>query len=128
MLDAAIGLRQHAAGSFQLGTTNERVGMSLDVTSSGANHIANRVIAIMPDLAKLRVVRQWAGLRVLTPDGYPVIDRSRSHPGIHVVACHSGVTLAAFHAGSFAKWLAEGAQGNPYAEFSGSRFDTGVAA
>ncbi|RUV13339.1 FAD-binding oxidoreductase, partial [Mesorhizobium sp. M5C.F.Ca.IN.020.32.2.1] len=125
---ASNGLRQHVTGTFQLGVTHEKVGRSVDVTSNGANYIAKRVMSIMPDLANLRVVRQWAGLRVLTPDGYPIVDRSRSYAGVHFIACHSGVTLVAFHAGPFAKWLAEGAPGNPYADFSGSRFDIGVAA
>lgn len=125
---ASNGLRQHVTGTFQLGVTHERVGRSVDTTSAGANFVAKRVLKIMPDLAKLRVVRQWAGLRVLTPDGVPIFDRSRRHSGIHFVACHSGVTLAAFHVGPYAEWLAAGAQGNPYAEFSGSRFDTGAAA
>ncbi|RUV97487.1 FAD-binding oxidoreductase [Mesorhizobium sp. M5C.F.Ca.IN.020.14.1.1] len=125
---ASNGLRQHVTGTFQLGVTHEEAGDSVDVSSAGANFIAKRVLQFMPDLAKLRVVRQWAGLRVLTPDGVPIFDRSRSHPGIHFIACHSGVTLAAFHAGPFAQWLAAGAQGNPFAEFTGGRFDTGAAA
>ncbi|ARS71032.1 NAD(P)/FAD-dependent oxidoreductase [Sinorhizobium meliloti] len=124
---ASSGLRQHVTGTFQLGVTHEDVGRSVDVTSSGANYVAKRVLEFMPDLAKLRVVRQWAGLRVLTPDGVPIFDTSRSYPGIHFIACHSGVTLAAFHAGPFADWLAGGARGNPYSEFTGSRFDTGLA-
>lgn len=125
---AASGIRQTATGTFQFGATNERVGRSTEVTAAGAHHIANRAINIMPDVGELRVVRQWAGLRVLTPDGVPVYDRSRTHKGIFVVACHSGVTLAALHAGPFATWLAADAPGEAFADFSGNRFDLGVAA
>lgn len=125
---AASGIRQTVTGTFQLGVTNERVGRSLDVTSAGAHHIANRALTIMPDLGGLRIVRQWAGLRVLTPDGVPIYDRSRRYPGAHVVACHSGVTLAALHSGPFAEWLAEEGQDQSYDAFRGNRFDTGVAA
>lgn len=125
---ASAGLRQHVTGTFQLGVTHEEEGRSVDVTSGGANYIAKRVLQFMPDLANLRVVRQWAGLRVLTPDGTPIFDRSRKYTGIHFVACHSGVTLAAFHAGEFSEWLADGARGDPYSDFSGSRFESGVAA
>ncbi|PBB11759.1 D-nopaline dehydrogenase [Mesorhizobium loti] len=125
---AASGIRQTVTGTFQLGTTNERVGRSVDVTSGGARHIANRALNVMPDLGALRVIRQWGGLRVLTPDGVPVYDRSRRYPGVHVVACHSGVTLAALHSGPFAEWLAAGGRDPSYAAFCGSRFTMGVAA
>lgn len=125
---AASGIRQTMTGTFQLGVTNERVGRSTDVTAAGARHIANRAINVMPDVGALRVIRQWAGLRVLTPDGVPVYDRSRRYPGIHVVACHSGVTLAALHAGPFAEWLAAGGIEPSYDAFRGSRFKMGIAA
>jgi len=125
---AASGIRQTMTGTFQLGVTNERIGRSTDVTSAGARHIANRAINVMPDIGALRVIRQWAGLRVLTPDGVPVYDRSRRYSGIHVVACHSGVTLAALHAGPFAEWLAAGGDASSYTAFRGNRFETGIAA
>ncbi len=125
---AASGLRQNATGTFQLGFTNENVGRSVDVTLSGGNSIANRALNIMPDLGKLRVVRHWAGLRVLTPDGVPIYDRSRTHPGVFVAACHSAVTLAAFHAGPLADWLSDGGPVGHYQDFSGSRFDVGATA
>lgn len=124
---AASGVRQTVTGGFQIGGTNERVGRSVAVTSSGAQSIARRAIDVMPGLGSLRVVRQWAGLRVLSPDGFPVYDRSRSHRGIHVATCHSGVTLAAFHAGPYARWLGAGGEDRTYEAFWGSRFETGSA-
>ena len=45
-----------------------------------------------------RVVRAWAALRVMSPDGFPIYAQSRAHPGAFVATCHSGVTLAAAHA------------------------------
>ncbi len=120
---AASGIRQTVTGTFQLGVTNEKVGRSVDVTASGARHIANRALRVMPALGELRVVRQWAGLRVLTPDGVPLYDQSRRYPGIHVIACHSGVTLAALHAGPFAEWLASGSSPENYSDFRGDRFN-----
>ncbi len=35
----------------------------------------------------------------MSPDGHPVYDRSRSHPGADLVTRYSGVTLAAIGAG-----------------------------
>lgn len=121
---AGIGIRQAANGSFQLGGTYENVGLSTEVSLEGASSIAKRAAQVMPDLAKLLVVRQWAGLRVLSPDGFPIYDHSRTLPGAYVALCHSGVTLAAFHAGPLANHLAEAADLNPYRDFTGRRFET----
>jgi glycine/D-amino acid oxidase-like deaminating enzyme len=56
----------------------------------------------------VRVVRAWGALRVMSPDGHPIYDRSRTCPGASVVNCHSGVTLAAAHALVLPAWLADG--------------------
>ena len=62
---------------------------------SARKHAMHAAVALglLGFLGTLRVIRQWAGLRVLTPDGAPIYYESRSHRGIYVVACHSGVTL-----------------------------------
>jgi glycine/D-amino acid oxidase-like deaminating enzyme len=52
----------------------------------------------VPALANVPVVRAWAGIRVLTPDTFPVYQQSESNPGAFVALCHSGVTLASIHA------------------------------
>jgi glycine/D-amino acid oxidase-like deaminating enzyme len=51
------------------------------------------------------MVRAWGALRVMSPDGHPIYDRSRGCPGASVVNCHSGVTLAAAHALVLPGWL-----------------------
>ena len=58
-------------------------------------------------LAKLRVVRSWGAVRVLSKDGFPVYQQSAETPGAFAINCHSGVTLAAAHAGPLADILAD---------------------
>jgi glycine/D-amino acid oxidase-like deaminating enzyme len=41
----------------------------------------------------------------MTPDGYPIYQRSADHPGAFLVTCHSGVTLAPLHATRLAEWI-----------------------
>jgi glycine/D-amino acid oxidase-like deaminating enzyme len=41
----------------------------------------------------------------MTPDGYPIYQASEECPGAFVVTCHSGITLAAQHAGPIADWI-----------------------
>ena len=75
------------------------------------------------------VVRAWAALRVMTPDGFPVYDQSRRFPGAFVAACHSGVTLAAAHALMLAPLIAAGSlPADPFETFSLRRFDVQKAA
>ena len=59
----------------------------------------------------------------MTPDGKPVYQHSDDCPGAYGIACHSGVTLAAMHAGPVADWIA-GADPHPLiSEFDPGRFD-----
>lgn len=128
---AALNVRQTGDGTFQLGGTQEEVGLDTGITADAAMAIASRAVRIIPALAALRVVRQWAGLRVLSPDGFPIYDVSRQCPGASVILCHSGVTLAAAHAGEVAGALSNDGLAQAYRSFAGSRFggtDAGAAA
>lgn len=104
----ASGLRQTGEGTVMIGVTQEEVGYDLGTTSEGAVRMTRRALRILPDLAKAKLVRQWACLRVMTPDGNPVYASSVTHPGADIALCHSGLTLASFHAGAYAKALADG--------------------
>ena len=105
----ASGLRQTGEGTVMIGVTQEDVGYDLGTTSEGAVRMTRKALRILPDLARAKLVRQWSCLRVMTPDGNPVYASSVSHPGADIATCHSGVTLASFHAGPYAKALADGA-------------------
>ena len=60
----------------------------------------------------------------MTPDGYPIYQQSKQYPGAFLVSCHSGVTLAAAHAGPIAEWIATGLAdpGLALEEFHAERF------
>ena len=105
----ASGLRQTGEGTVMIGVTQEDVGFDLATTTEGAVRMTRKALRILPQLAQAKLVRQWACLRVMTPDGHPVYASSASHPGAEITTCHSGVTLASFHAGSYARALADGA-------------------
>ena len=62
-----------------------------------------------PWIAELQIVRAWAALRVMPPDGLPIYDQSERFPGAFTANCHSGVTLAGAHANLFAPMVAAGA-------------------
>jgi len=116
-------LRQTDEGSIQLGSTEEDAGFNDDVSSRGMRHLAKRAVETFPMLASLRIVRAWAGLRIMTPDGFPIYDESAHYPGAFLVTCHSGVTLSAIHASVLAPWIIGAAPAPDGIDiFSGKRF------
>jgi glycine/D-amino acid oxidase-like deaminating enzyme len=124
----ASGLRQTADGTVMIGATKEDVGYDLSTTGDAAARLSRTAIRIIPALAEAGLVRQWAGLRVMTPDSYPIYTQSQSHPGAFVAVCHSGVTLAAFHADALAAAIAAGTLPDNLSPFHQSRFDVPQAA
>ncbi|MBN9266657.1 MAG: FAD-binding oxidoreductase [Hyphomicrobium sp.] len=93
-----VPLRQTAEGSILIGSTQEEVGFDTGTNIAGAGRMAERACRILPALENVNIVRHWAGLRVMTPDGHPIYAQSPAFPGAFCTICHSGVTLAAAHA------------------------------
>jgi glycine/D-amino acid oxidase-like deaminating enzyme len=118
-------IRQTDEGTVQIGDSLEDVGYNDDVSTPVLGRIAARAIRCMPPLAELRLVRSWAALRVMTPDGFPIYQESESMPGAFVVTCHSGVTLAAQHVFAIAPWLVGGMRPPGTDKFGASRFQSG---
>ncbi len=119
---------QTGQGTVMIGTTNEEVGFDPSTTVEGLSGFCATTLRGIPALAKVKLVRQWAGLRIMTPDGGPIYAESESHPGAFVAVCHSGVTLAAAHAGPLAEAIAAGRLPASFDEFHQRRFDVPKAA
>ena len=122
------GVRQTGEGTVMLGTSNEDVEFDTSATAATAAEIARAAMRVSPMLAGLHIVRQWAGLRVLTPDSFPIYAQAPDFPGAFVAVCHSGVTLAAFHATLLAEAIAAGTWPARFAPFHPGRFDVPQAA
>jgi glycine/D-amino acid oxidase-like deaminating enzyme len=115
-------VRQVGEGTVQLGDSKEDVGFDDSTRGDVAAAIARRATRTFPLLKTVRVVRSWGALRVMSPDGHPIYDKSLSCPGASLVTCHSGVTLAAAHAKVLAGWIC-GAEAPGYMEdFCAERF------
>jgi glycine/D-amino acid oxidase-like deaminating enzyme len=102
-------LRQTDEGTVLVGDSQEEAGFNDTVGLSVLATLANRAVRTFPALADVQINRTWAALRVMSPDGFPVYEQSRSAPGAFLVTCHSGVTLAAVHALELAPMIAAGA-------------------
>ena len=123
-----LGVRQTDEGSLLLGASQQERGFDTSVLVRTSRDIAHRAVRVFPCLAALRVVRTWGALRVMTPDGFPIYDQSKRHPGAFVFTCHSGVTLAANHALEVSRWVIEGEIPDEMSCFASDRFDVPQAA
>jgi glycine/D-amino acid oxidase-like deaminating enzyme len=121
-------IRQTPEGSILLGSSEEEVGFDTSQKPEIMQEIARRAVLSFPWLAELQIVRAWAALRVMPPDGLPIYDQSERFPGAFTANCHSGVTLAGAHAKLFAPMVAKGALDPVLAPFSARRFDVPAAA
>jgi hydrogen cyanide synthase HcnC len=121
-------LRQTQEGTIMLGSSEEDVGFDTSQKPEIMRNIARRAVLSFPWIAELQIVRAWAALRVMPPDGLPIYDESEPFPGAFTANCHSGVTLAGAHANAFAPMVAAGALGPMMAPFSAKRFDVPAAA
>lgn len=116
------GFRQTQEGSILLGYSKEDVGLD-DATSIPVTaRIASNALRVFPQLAALRVVRTWAGLRTQSPDSYPIYASSSDCPGAYAVTCHSGITLTAAHARVIPQWVLDGGTPECIREFGSERF------
>jgi sarcosine oxidase subunit beta len=88
---------QHKPGSVIFCITPDPpiVGTDRRETSPYLPMIARRVVGLVPKLANIKVRRTWRGLYPMTPDGSPIVGRSREFEGyIHAVGmCGQGYML-----------------------------------
>lgn len=115
-------IRQTVEGGIVFGESSEEAGLDDRTTPDVIQTTAKRAVAALPLLASAQVVRSWAALRVMSPDGMPVYEESTEHPGAFLVTVHSGVTLAPFHAGPLAAALSAGRLDPAWQPFSSDRF------
>lgn len=88
VVSGATYLAPWRAGEIVVGATEEDAGFAEHVTPAGLLHLSATVAKLAPRLREARVVRSWAGLRAVTPDGRPYIGR---YPGTRHTFIASGL-------------------------------------
>ncbi|MEO8754191.1 MAG: FAD-binding oxidoreductase, partial [Casimicrobiaceae bacterium] len=121
-------IRQTDEGSVLLGDSQQERGFDEATETAVLSAIAARAVRVFPLLRDVRVVRAWAALRVMSPDGFPIYAQSRACPGAFLATCHSGVTLAAIHALDLAPAIRAGALGASFLPYAMERFDVRAVA
>jgi glycine/D-amino acid oxidase-like deaminating enzyme len=120
-------LRQTVEGTVMLGDSQEDAGFDTSIGVPVLQDIATRNLAVFPALKDATVVRMWAALRVMSPDGFPIYEQSQRYPGAFAATCHSGVTLAGAHALALAPSILAGELPERFAAFDSQRFDVPAA-
>lgn len=116
-------VRQTGEGVVQIGDSKEDAGFDEGTSIDQLSYIAHRACKYFPLLEKVNLVRTWGALRVMTPDGYPIYEQSSQYPGAFLATCHSGITLAANHAGPIADWIRGAQPPSDISTFIAGRFD-----
>jgi hydrogen cyanide synthase HcnC len=114
--------RQTVDGTVIIGDSEEEVGLNDAVELSVVSILASRTARMIPMLGRVKVVRSWAALRIMSPDGLPIYQQIGGHPGAFVATCHSGVTLAAAHVLKLAPAILDRTIEQDYSTFSARRF------
>ncbi len=80
-----------------IGSTMEHAGFAAEVTPAGLASLFTAASTLVPALAQGDVLRTWAGLRPVTPDGMPIIGREPRLEGLWYATGHgrNGILLAA---------------------------------
>ena len=115
-------IRQTEEGTVMLGDSQEDTGFDIRTKIATLSQIAARNLETFPALKDVNIVRTWAALRVMSPDGFPIYDQSEIYPNAFVASCHSGVTLAGAHALALAPAILAGSLPDALAPFHSRRF------
>ena len=111
-----------------LGSTMERVGFDVHVTSDGLERVHAVAAALCPPLGRAPEMERWAGLRPVTPDGLPIIGSDPEHPQLVYACGHSrnGILLAAITGDTVAVLVGGGASSGELAPFAVTRFANAI--
>lgn len=124
-----ITLVQVEHGNFIIGSTREPAGYDITSTYGGIRDLVAQLLELTPSLGNLRLLRSYAGLRPLTADGYPIIDRVPTLPGLIQATGFGGdgLAMSAITAEVILSLLDEQAEHEFLPAFSLARFDQAEA-
>ena len=92
-----LGVTQTFGGTTIIGFRHEKAGHHTQVVPSAVASEGKWAIRVWPELGKKRLIRAWAGLRVMPDDSMAIYSRLPGHPNVTLVNTHSAVTMAAAH-------------------------------
>lgn len=129
VLDSGLYFSQSMRGEIVggMGDPKEPAGMNLGSTSRFLTRYSQALMELMPQVGRVKVLRQWAGPYDVTPDNSPILGRT---PGLSNLLQMSGFVghgfmMAPAVAERMAKWMATGESDELFERFTLSRFAEG---
>jgi len=109
-LQVALVAEMTAGGTLLLGSSRQFAGFDRSVSLAVLQAIAARAARFLPALARVGVMRSYAGLRPWSPDHLPLIGPVAAVPGLYLAAGHegAGIGLAPITGQLIAGWVAGG--------------------
>ncbi len=92
-LQAALVAELTASGSLLLGSSRQFTGYDRSVSLAVVQAIARRAVRFLPALAKVGLIRSYAGLRPWSPDHLPLIGPVEAVPGFYLATGHEGAGI-----------------------------------
>lgn len=92
-----LGVTQTFGGTVIIGFRHETVGHDMHVYPSVVSKEGIWAMRVWPELMRKRVIRTWAGLRVMPDDKQAIYSHLPGHPKVTLVNTHSAITMAAVH-------------------------------
>lgn len=89
----AFNLQPRATGQVLIGSSRQFGRSDTAVEPAMVARMLERAFEYAPGLARVRVLRAWAGLRPASPDHLPYIGPLRHHPRILLAAGHEGLGI-----------------------------------
>jgi sarcosine oxidase subunit beta len=120
-------IKQTASGTVVLGATRESGVRDTATSVQGAREILGWARRLLPFLDRARVVRSWAGVRMVPPDGYPIIGSVEGLERFVHAVMHRGVTLAPIVGRLLVELITEGRTALDIHPYRMSRFATATA-
>ena len=80
-----LGVTQTFGGTTIIGFRHEKAGHHTQVVPSAVASEGKWAIRVWPELGKKRLIRAWAGLRVMPDDSMAIYSRLPGHPNVTLV-------------------------------------------
>jgi glycine/D-amino acid oxidase-like deaminating enzyme len=106
-LQVALVAEMTTSGTLLLGSSRQFAGFDRSVSLAVLRAIAARALRFLPSLAKVGVIRSYAGLRPWSPDHLPLIGPLAAIPGFYLATGHegAGIGLAPITGRLIADWI-----------------------
>lgn len=86
-------IKQTASGTVVFGATREAGVRDTGVTAAGIREMLGWARRLLPKLDEAHIVRCWSGIRMVPPDGYPIMGAVEGFDNFLHAVMHRGVTL-----------------------------------